>query len=85
MGQIVHIYTLSTGYRPFGITAIVAGYDSEGEATVDGEVGFGPSTGPGGKQTGLKRGGPYLYMIEPSGSYWVEFHIPMGRKCVSYH
>ena len=71
MGQFVHIYTLSSGYRPFGITAIVAGWDTEEEATVDGEVGTGPEKGPGGKQEGLKAGGPYLYMIEPSGSYWV--------------
>jgi len=70
MGQFVHIYTLSSGYRPFGVTAIVAGFDEEGQAIVDGEVGSGPSTGPGGKVKGLKRGGPFLYMIEPSGSYW---------------
>jgi 20S proteasome subunit alpha 7 len=71
MGQFVHIYTLSSGYRPFGITAIVAGWDAESDPVVDGEVGTGPSTGPGGKQKGTKRGGPFLYMIEPSGSYWV--------------
>jgi 20S proteasome subunit alpha 7 len=71
MGQFVHIYTLSSGYRPCGITAIVAGWDTSDEATVDGEVGSGPGKGAGGKQEGLKVGGPFLYMIEPSGSYWV--------------
>ena len=57
--------------RPFGVTAIVGGWDSEGEIVVDGEVGTGPKSGAGGKVEGAKAGGPGLYMIEPSGLYWV--------------
>ena len=64
------MYTLYQYVRPFGITAIVGGWDSEGELEVDAQVGIGPKTG-GGKIEGIKSGGPGLYMIEPSGLFWV--------------
>ena len=71
MGSYVQAYTLYSSVRPFGITAILAGWDSEAELPVDGQVGSGPSVGSGGKKDGAKHGGPHLYMIEPSGLYWV--------------
>jgi 20S proteasome subunit alpha 7 len=71
LGQYVQAYTLYNSVRPFGITAIVGGWDSEAELPVDGQVGSGPKAGAGGKISGTKAGGPGLYMIEPSGSYWV--------------
>ena len=71
MGSYVQAYTLYSSVRPFGITAILGGWDSEAELPVDGQVGSGPSVGSGGKKDGAKHGGPYLYMIEPSGLYWV--------------
>jgi len=71
MGSYVQAYTLYSSVRPFGISAIIGGWDSELESEVDGQVGAGPVVGAGGKQAGGKQGGPYLYMIEPSGLYWV--------------
>jgi 20S proteasome subunit alpha 7 len=71
MGSYVQAYTMYSSVRPFGIIGIIGGWDSEAEVAVDGQVGSGPSTGSGGKTKGGKHGGPYLYMIEPSGSYWV--------------
>ena len=71
LGSYVQAYTLYQSVRPIGVTAIVGGWDSEVELPVDGQVGRGPSVGSGGKVTGAKAGGPGLYMIEPSGSYWV--------------
>ena len=79
MGSYVQAYTLYSSVRPFGLTAILGGWDSEQESVVDGQVGSGPSTGAGGKKENAKKGGPYLYMIEPSGLYWVSISI-----CVSY-
>ena len=70
MGQYLQAYTLYSSVRPFGITAILGGWDSELELPVDGQVGSGPSIGSGGKVEGKKYGGPGLYMIEPSGLYW---------------
>lgn len=72
MGTYVQMYTLYNSVRPFGISAIIGGWDSEEELPVDGQVGDGPSIGAGGKQPGkVREGGPSLYMVEPSGLYWV--------------
>lgn len=71
LGSYVQAYTLYSSVRPFGVTAIVGGWDSEAELPVDGQVGSGPKSGSGGKVEGAKAGGPGLYMIEPSGLYWV--------------
>jgi len=79
MGGYMQAYTLYQSVRPFGITAIVGGFDSELEAPVDGEVGRGPSVGAGGKVEGKKHGGPFLYMIEPSGLYWGYYGAATGK------
>ncbi len=71
LGSYVQAYTLYQSVRPFGITAIVGGWDSESEVGVDGQVGNGPNIGAGGRIEGAKKGGPRLYMVEPSGLYWV--------------
>lgn len=79
MGGYMQAYTLYQSVRPFGITAIVGGFDSELEAPVDGEVGNGPSVGAGGKNPDKKYGGPFLYMIEPSGLYWGYYGAATGK------
>ncbi|KAK7729255.1 putative proteasome subunit alpha type-7 [Cytospora paraplurivora] len=79
MGGYLQAYTLYQSVRPFGITAIVGGYDSELELPVDGEVGSGPKIGAGGKAVGKKHGGPSLYMIEPSGLYWGYYGAATGK------
>lgn len=79
MGSYVQAYTLYNSVRPFGITAIVGGFDSELDVPVDAQVGSGPSVGSGGKAPNSKQGGPYLYMIEPSGSYWGYYGAATGK------
>jgi hypothetical protein len=79
MGSYAQAYTLYSSVRPFGITAIIAGWDSEAELPVDGQVGSGPKVGSGGKE-GAKHGGPSLYMIEPSGMYWVCLTADIARS-----
>lgn len=72
LGSYVQAYTLYSSVRPFGVSAIVGGWDSEADQGVDGQVGSGPAAA-GGKldDPSVRRGGPALYMIEPSGLYWV--------------
>lgn len=79
MGAYVQAYTLYSSVRPFGITGIVGGWDAENEVDVDGAVGSGPKSGSGGKTKGVKEGGPYLYMIEPSGLYWGYYAAATGK------
>ncbi|KAJ9300221.1 hypothetical protein DTO271G3_2338 [Paecilomyces variotii] len=79
LGGYVQAYTLYSSVRPFGVTAIVGGWDSEEELSVDGQVGTGPQSGSGGKVEGAKAGGPGLYMIEPSGLYWGYYGAATGK------
>lgn len=79
MGAYVQAYTLYSSVRPFGITAIVGGWDAEVDVEVDGSVGSGPEVGSGGRTPGVKEGGPYLYMVEPSGLYWGYYGAATGK------
>ncbi|PVH94978.1 proteasome subunit alpha type-3 [Periconia macrospinosa] len=79
MGSYVQAYTLYSSVRPFGVTSIIGGWDAEDELPVDGQVGSGPSVGSGGKKEGAKHGGPFLYMIEPSGLYWGYYGAATGK------
>ncbi|KAF1950695.1 proteasome subunit alpha type-3 [Byssothecium circinans] len=79
MGSYVQAYTLYSSVRPFGVTSIIGGWDSEAELPVDGQVGSGPAVGSGGKKEGAKHGGPFLYMIEPSGLYWGYYGAATGK------
>lgn len=79
LGSYVQAYTLYSSVRPFGTTSIVGGWDSEADVKVDGVVGVGPSTGAGGKVEGAQRGGPGLYMVEPSGLYWGYYGAATGK------
>jgi len=71
MAGYLQIYTLYQSVRPFGITAIVGGFDGERDQPVDGEV--------GGRVSGAKTGGPFLYMIEPSGLFWGYYGAATGK------
>ena len=79
MGSYTQAYTLYNSVRPFGITVIIGGWDSEAELPVDGQVGYGPKSGSGGKVSGAKAGGPGLYMIEPSGLFWVRISVGQNQ------
>ncbi|KAJ2904164.1 hypothetical protein MKZ38_008785 [Zalerion maritima] len=79
MGSYLHAYTLYMSVRPFGISAIIGGWDPSTNILVDGEVGTGPSCGAGGKVEGKKHGGPGLYMIEPSGLFWGYYGAATGK------
>jgi 20S proteasome subunit alpha 7 len=81
MGGYMQAYTLYQSVRPFGITGIIGGFDTELELPVDGEVGSGPAVGAGGKSKSKdkKHGGPFLYMIEPSGVYWGYYGAATGK------
>lgn len=84
LGGYVQAYTLYSSVRPFGVTAIVGGWDTEAELPVDGQVGTGPKSGSGGKVEGAKAGGPGLYMIEPSGLYWVRCDLFVCMRVDGY-
>ncbi|KAL8914651.1 MAG: hypothetical protein Q9171_000832 [Xanthocarpia ochracea] len=79
VGSYVQAYTLYSSVRPFGVTTILAGWDTELESRVDGQVGSGPKAASGGQTKGAKAGGPGLYMVEPSGLYWGYYGAATGK------
>ena len=79
VGGFLQAYTLYQSVRPFGITAILAGFDNDQDEPVDGEVGSGPKVGAGGRVEGKTHGGPALYMLEPSGLYWGYYGAATGK------
>ncbi|KAJ6787982.1 hypothetical protein PWT90_09885 [Aphanocladium album] len=79
MGSYLQAYTMYGSVRPFGITGIIGGVDTSEDTPVDGEVGSGPACGAGGKVAGKKHGGPFLYMVEPSGQYWGYYGAATGK------
>ncbi|KAI4273282.1 MAG: hypothetical protein LQ337_004752 [Flavoplaca oasis] len=79
VGSYVQAYTLYSSVRPFGVTTILAGWDSETESRVDGQVGSRPKAASGGQRNAIKDGGPGLYMIEPSGLYWGYYGAAAGK------
>jgi len=79
LGSYMQAYTLYDSVRPFGISAIIGGWDAEGNIAVDGQVGAGPKAGGGGKLTDAAVGGPGLYMLEPSGLYWGYYGAATGK------
>ncbi|RDW57406.1 proteasome core particle subunit alpha 7 [Aspergillus mulundensis] len=47
LGGYVQAYTLYSSVRPFGVTSIMGGWDSEAELAVDGQGYYGAATGKG--------------------------------------
>ena len=78
MGSYVQAYTLYSSVRPFGITAIIGGWDSELEVPVDAQVGSGPSSGSGGNslEEGVKEAARIIYVAHED-SKDKEFELEM--------
>jgi 20S proteasome subunit alpha 7 len=79
VGRYVQSFTLYSSLRPFGCALILAGWDGGDPDgghvdAVLGRAAFGTNTG--GKAGAPSKGKPMLYMIEPSGAYWVCISIP---------
>lgn len=87
IGSYVQSYTLQSGLRPFGVSTIIGGVDPVAAAPLDGIVGSGPkaalkTAAPApavSRRPGEYTGGPYLFMVEPSGAYWGYYGTATGK------
>jgi 20S proteasome subunit alpha 2 len=76
VARVVQEATQSAGVRPYGVSLLVAGWDEGIEP--EGEVEEKRATEnvieekkkPSGKTGGILKGGPMLYQVDPSGSYF---------------
>jgi 20S proteasome subunit alpha 2 len=73
VARVVQEATQSGGVRPYGVSLLVAGWDE----------GVEPQEGQGGKTGGILKGGPSLYQVDPSGSYYPWKATAIGKHATS--
>ncbi len=86
VARVMQEATQSGGVRPYGVSLLIAGWD-EGiepeneEIIVEGDDG--EQKKPTGKTGGILKGGPMLYQVDPSGSYFPWKATAIGKSATS--
>jgi 20S proteasome subunit alpha 2 len=90
VARVVQEATQSGGVRPYGVSLLIAGWDegvlpedeegasAEGKPTEEGET-----KKPTGKTGGILKGGPMLYQVDPSGSYFPWKATAIGKSATT--
>jgi len=87
VARVMQEATQSGGVRPYGVSLLIAGWDDgiepESEETAaGGEMAVGEKK-PSGKTGGILKGGPMLYQVDPSGSYFPWKATAIGKSATS--
>ncbi|KAM0425208.1 hypothetical protein ACHAPT_009525 [Fusarium lateritium] len=82
VARVMQEATQSAGVRPYGVSLLVAGWDEgiepeEEEAAAEGESG---EKKVNKKTGGILKGGPMLYQVDPSGSYYPWKATAIGKS-----
>jgi len=86
VARVMQEATQSGGVRPYGVSLLIAGWDdgiepeSEEVATTDSHP---DDKKPSGKTGGILKGGPMLYQVDPSGSYFPWKATAIGKSATS--
>ena len=86
VARVMQEATQSGGVRPYGVSLLIAGWDDGIEPEEDIGV-VGPDVDPekklSGKTGGILMGGPSLYQVDPSGSYFPWKATAIGKSATS--
>ncbi|PSR90509.1 proteasome subunit alpha type-2 [Coniella lustricola] len=89
VARVVQEATQSGGVRPYGVSLLIAGWDEgvmpeeeveKAAKSVEGEGGVKKLSG---KTGGILKGGPMLYQVDPSGSYFPWKATAIGKSAAS--
>ncbi|KAL3422426.1 proteasome A-type and B-type [Phlyctema vagabunda] len=87
VARVMQEATQSGGVRPYGVSLLIAGWDegieSESEEPVAGGEVHPDEKKPSGKTGGVLKGGPMLYQVDPSGSYFPWKATAIGKSATS--
>ena len=87
VARVMQEATQSAGIRPYGVSLLIAGWDDGIEPqpaevpAAEGEEE--EKKAPTGKTGGIIRGGPSLYQVDPSGSYFPWKATAIGKSATS--
>lgn len=89
VARVMQEATQSAGIRPYGVSLLIAGWDDGVEPqpaevpAAEGEEEEKEKKGAKGKTGGILRGGPSLYQVDPSGSYFPWKATAIGKSATS--
>jgi len=91
VARVMQEATQSGGVRPYGVSLLIAGWDEgiepESNAAEDPKASDksddSTSEQKGGKTGGILKGGPSLYQVDPSGSYFPWKATAIGKSATS--
>lgn len=81
VARVMQEATQSAGVRPYGVSLLIAGWDEGIEPDVESEVQDTEEKKEVNKKTGgVHKGGPMLYQVDPSGSYYPWKATAIGKS-----
>jgi 20S proteasome subunit alpha 2 len=88
VARVMQEATQSGGVRPYGVSLLIAGWDDGIEPESEEAVAKTSETDPekskvSGKTGGILKGGPSLYQVDPSGSYFPWKATAIGKSATS--
>ena len=88
VARVMQEATQSGGVRPYGVSLLIAGWDDgiepeSEEIAVSGAEAHPDNKKPSGKTGGILKGGPMLYQVDPSGSYFPWKATAIGKSATS--
>ncbi|KAK3371222.1 nucleophile aminohydrolase [Lasiosphaeria ovina] len=89
VARVMQEATQSGGVRPYGVSLLIAGWDEgilpEEDEEKEAEEGAGgdEKKKPSGKTGGILKGGPMLYQVDPSGSYFPWKATAIGKSATT--